>query len=73
MEKTTETFPRLMLLHARVRPDHPATREKDLGIWQTWTWHEVADEVRAIACGLAEEGVGRGMHLAIVGDNRPRL
>ena len=73
MEKTTETFPRLMLLHARVRPDHPATREKDLGIWQTWTWHEVADEVRAIACGLAAEGFGRGMHLAIVGDNRPRL
>ncbi|HSU42677.1 MAG TPA: AMP-binding protein [Casimicrobiaceae bacterium] len=68
-----DTFPRLMLHHAHVRPDHPATREKDLGIWQTWTWREVADEVRAIACGLAAEGFGRGMHLAIVGDNRPRL
>jgi long-chain acyl-CoA synthetase len=62
-----------MLHHARVRPGHPATREKDLGIWQTWTWREVADEVRAIACGLAADGFGRGMHLAIVGDNRPRL
>ena len=62
-----------MLHHARVRPGHPATREKDLGIWQTWTWREVADEVRSLACGLAADGFRRGMHLAIVGDNRPRL
>jgi len=73
MGERTDTFPRLLLHHARVRPDHPATREKDLGIWQTWTWRQVADEVRAIACGLAAEGFRRGMHLAIVGDNRPRL
>jgi long-chain acyl-CoA synthetase len=72
-EMPLDTFPRLLLHHARVRPDHPATREKDLGIWQTWSWREVADEVRAIACGLAAEGFGRDMHLAIVGDNRPRL
>ena len=32
-----DTFPRLLLHHAKVRGDHPATREKDLGIWQTWT------------------------------------
>jgi long-chain acyl-CoA synthetase len=73
MEERTDTFPRLLLHHARVRPDHPATREKDLGIWQTWTWRQVADEVRALACGLAAQGFARGMHLAIVGDNRPRL
>jgi long-chain acyl-CoA synthetase len=73
MGERTDTFPRLLLHHARVRPDHAATREKDLGIWQTWTWRQVADEVRAIACGLAAEGFRRGMHLAIVGDNRPRL
>ena len=73
MAERIDTFPRLMLHHAHVRPDHPATREKDLGIWQTWSWRDVAGEVRAIACGLAAEGFGRGMHLAIVGDNRPRL
>ena len=32
MQGTLDTFPRLMLEHARVRPGHPATREKDLGI-----------------------------------------
>src|SRR6478609_4372435 len=73
MEESLDTFPRRLLQHARVRPDHPATREKDLGIWQTWTWRQVADEVRALACGLAAQGFGRGMHLAIIGDNRPRL
>jgi len=73
MEELQDTFPRLLLHHARVRPTHPATREKDLGIWQTWTWSDVAAEVRALACGLAAQGFKRGMHLAIIGDNRPRL
>ena len=73
MDEQRDTFPRLLAHHAAVRPGHPATREKDLGIWQTWTWREVADEVRALACGLAAEGFRRGMHLAIIGDNRPRL
>ncbi len=68
-----DTFPRLLLEHARVRGNRPATREKDLGIWQAWTWSQVADNVRAMACGLAAQGFRRGMHLAIIGDNRPRL
>jgi long-chain acyl-CoA synthetase len=68
-----DTFPRLLLHHARVRPDSPAMREKDLGIWQSYSWSEVAAEVRALACGLAAQGFKRGMNLAIVGDNRPRL
>ena len=43
-----DTFPRLLLNHAAIRAAHPATREKDLGIWQTWTWSQVTDEVRAL-------------------------
>jgi long-chain acyl-CoA synthetase len=73
MTSTLDTFPRLLLRNAEQRAEHPAIREKDLGIWQTWTWREVADEVRALACGLAAQGFRRGMHLAIIGDNRPRL
>ncbi|MBK9606905.1 MAG: AMP-binding protein [Betaproteobacteria bacterium] len=68
-----DTFPRLLLQHAAVRGNRPAVREKDLGIWQTWTWSEEAAEVRAMACGLAAQGFKRGMNLAIIGDNRPRL
>jgi long-chain acyl-CoA synthetase len=59
--------------HAQVRGGRPAIREKDLGIWQTWTWKRFADEVRALACGLAAEGFKRGDHFALVGDNRPRI
>jgi len=72
-EEGLDTFPRLLLHHAKVRPDRPAIREKDLGIWQTFTWRDVADQVRAIACGLAAHGFRRGEHLAIVGNNRPQL
>jgi len=48
-------------------------REKDLGIWQSWTWRQVADEVRDLACGLNALGFRRGENLAIIGDNRPQL
>jgi long-chain acyl-CoA synthetase len=68
-----DTFPKLLMHHAQVRGSRPAIREKDLGIWQTWTWHEFAEEVRALACGLAEQGLKRGDHVALVGANRPRL
>ncbi|HXX30723.1 MAG TPA: AMP-binding protein [Myxococcaceae bacterium] len=68
-----DTFPRLLLDHAAEHGRRPAMREKDLGIWQTWDWAQVADEVRALACGLASLGFQRGEHLAIIGDNRPRL
>ncbi len=68
-----DTFPKLLMYHAQVRGGRPAIREKDLGIWQTWSWHEFAEEVRALACGLAAAGFGRGEHLALVSDNRPRL
>ena len=68
-----DTFPRLLMHHARVRGDRPAMREKDLGIWQTWSWSQVAEETRALACGLAELGFKRGDRLAIIGDNRPHL
>ncbi len=71
--ETLDTFPRLLLRQAMLRGARPAIREKDLGIWQTWNWKRFADEVRTFACGLAELGFKRGDHLAIVGDNRPRL
>ncbi|MFN9806814.1 MAG: AMP-dependent synthetase/ligase [Betaproteobacteria bacterium] len=68
-----DTFPRLLMYHAHWRDKHPALREKDLGIWQTWTWAQVAAEVRKLAAGLHASGFKRGDHLAIVGENRPRL
>ncbi len=68
-----DTFPKLLLQHAAVRPNNPSFREKDLGIWQTWNWSQVTAEVRALACGLASQGLKRGDHIAIIGANRPRV
>lgn len=73
MQDNLTTFPRRLLQHGKERPHKPAFREKDLGIWQTWDWQQVNAEVRALACGLAAIGFQRGMNLAIIGDNRPRL
>ncbi|MCW5667134.1 MAG: AMP-binding protein [Piscinibacter sp.] len=67
------TFPRLLLEHARQRPDAPALREKVYGIWQTTSWAQLAVLVREIAGGLAAAGLKRDDHLVVVGDNRPRL
>lgn len=67
------TFPALVSHHAKVRGARPAMREKDLGIWQTITWAEVAQQARELAHGLAALGLRAGQHVAIVGENRPRL
>src|SRR5712691_7419533 len=68
-----DTFPKMLMAHARLRPDRPAMREKDYGIWQSWSWADIAAEVEALAGGLASLGFARGDKLAIIGDNRPRL
>jgi long-chain acyl-CoA synthetase len=68
-----DTFPKLLLRNARRFADRPAMREKDLGIWQVWTWAEMRDEIAAFSMGLSKLGLTRGDKVAIVGDNRPRL
>ena len=69
----SSTFPHLLLQHAASRPDAPALREKEYGIWQTISWSQLALLVRRMACGLAHAGVQRGDHVVVVGENRPRL
>ena len=68
-----DTIPKYIAYNAQHRRDRPAMREKDLGIWQSWTWGEVAGKVRQLACGLAAAGLRRGDKCAIIGDNRPEL
>jgi len=68
-----DTFPKLLIANAVAMADRPAMREKDLGIWQTWTWSDVAEEVRDFALGLQKLGLQPGEKVAVVGANRPRL
>ncbi len=67
------TFPRLLLAHAQQRPDDAALREKEYGIWQSFSWRQLAEMVQALAHGLHQAGVTRGQHVVVVGENRPRL
>lgn len=68
-----DTVPRLLLRNAALFSAQPACREKEFGIWQSWTWAEVADEVHSIALGLLSIGVRPGDHVAVIGRNRPAL
>ncbi len=68
-----DTFPKLLIRNANLYGTRPAMRQKDLGIWQTWTWGQVLDIVRAYAVGLHRLGLKRGETIAIVGANRPKL
>ncbi|MCF6234302.1 MAG: AMP-binding protein [Rhodobacteraceae bacterium] len=51
----------------------PAYREKEFGIWQSWSWAETASEIEALALGLINLGVNEGDFVAIIGRNRPYL
>ncbi len=69
----TDTCPKLLLHNAAHLSDKTAPGEKDLGIWQAWTWREMQDEVFAFAQGLAVLGFKPRDRLAIIGANRQRL
>ncbi|MEZ5810242.1 MAG: AMP-binding protein [Rhizobiaceae bacterium] len=68
-----DTFPKYLLLNADRFANRPAMRQKDFGIWQSWTWAEQLEEVCAFAIGLKSMGLDPGDRVAIVGANRPRL
>lgn len=68
-----DTIPKLLARNAVKFGDLPASREKEFGIWQSWTWSEVAQEVNALALGLLALDLKPGVHVAIIGRNRPAL
>ncbi len=68
-----DTFPKLLARNAVQWAELPAYREKEFGIWQSWTWAEVAENVNALAMGYVALGLNEGDHVAIIGRNRPYL
>src|SRR5438309_4248926 len=67
------TLPQLLRRNSQTTPDRPAMREKNLGIWQPYSWRQYWDEVRDFALGLAAGGFKPGDKLSVIGENRPRL
>jgi long-chain acyl-CoA synthetase len=67
-----DTFPKLLLRNAERFGDRKvAMREKELGIWQSFTWREYHEHVKRFSLGLVSLGLSRGDKVAIIGDNRP--
>ena len=67
------TLPQLLRRNAERMPQRPALREKDLGIWQPYSWQRYWQEVHDLAAGLAAGGFAPGDKLSVIGENRPRL
>jgi long-chain acyl-CoA synthetase len=65
------SIPALLARNAVRYGNRPAYREKEFGIWQSWSWAESAEEIRALAMGLLALGLKPGDHIAIIGRNRP--
>ena len=67
------SIPALLARNASEFGDKAAYREKEFGIWQSWTWVEAVEQVEALALGLLSLGAQKGDHVAIAGRNRPYL
>ena len=67
------SIPALLARNASRFGIQTAYREKEFGIWQSWSWTETLDEVRAMALGFLVLGMQRGDYVAIIGRNRPAL
>ena len=72
MEDSIYTLPQLLLQRKDIK-DRIAIREKDYGIWQSYSWHDYFENVKKFALGLASLGFKRGEMLSVIGDNRPQL
>lgn len=68
-----ETLVSLLARNAETDGARVALRERDLGIWQEYTWRDYLGQVLAFAAGLELLGFGSGEPLVIIGDNRARL
>ncbi|AQS46426.1 long-chain fatty acid--CoA ligase [Thioclava nitratireducens] len=70
-QDSAQSIPALLARNVARYGGYPAYREKEFGIWQSWSWAEAAEEIRAMALGFLSLGVERGDHVAIIGRNRP--
>ena len=79
LARTTEgadglrSIPALLARNVRDMGGLTAYREKEYGIWQSWSWAETADEIEALALGFLNLGVAPGDKVAVIGRNRPAL
>lgn len=69
--KYENTLPSLLMENAARYGTRTALREKEFGIWQSFSWEEHLQAVAEFAAGLRTLGFGVGDVLVLIGDNRP--
>jgi long-chain acyl-CoA synthetase len=65
------SLPQLLARNAASFGSRTALREKELGIWQSYSWNEYLKRTAEFAAGLRALGIGKGDILVLIGDNRP--
>ncbi|WP_315782805.1 long-chain fatty acid--CoA ligase [Bradyrhizobium sp. SZCCHNPS1003] len=69
--RQADTYPKLLRLNASEHGKEIALREKNLGLWRTFTWVDYQARVRDFALGMVELGLAKDDVVGIIGDNRP--
>lgn len=70
---TQRTLPQLLFEKAEKQGKKVALRQKNLGIWQEWTWREYYKAVESLSLGLKDKfNIMPADRIGIIGDNRPQ-
>lgn len=68
-----DTLPKnLLAAYEKYGDTYTAMRQKDLGIWRSYTWQESYEQVRQLCLGLIQHGLNRNDKVCIIGDNDPQ-
>ena len=73
MEEGQDTFPRLLLHHAKVRPTRPPRARRTSASGRRGPGARSPTRCARSPAGWPRRASSAAMHLAIIGDNRPRL
>jgi len=65
-----DTLSRLFRQRCQAYGERVAHREKDLGIWKSFTWTDYYDNARWIGLGLISLGLKRGQPVSILSEDR---
>lgn len=71
--QTPDTLPKSLIAGYRKYGERQvAMRQKDKGLWRSYSWKESYEQVRRLSLGLMALGLKRGDKVCIIGDNDPQ-
>jgi len=73
MMDNLDTLPKnLLAAYEKYGDSKVAMRQKDLGIWRSYSWEDSYKQVESLCLGLMEIGLERNDKVCIIGDNDPQ-